>query len=115
MKLYDPTRWLRSALLALPLAATPVVLDQAGAEFGFAPLAAAVAQEGGGDQRETRRTPALRNAVYEKLSEAQAAADEAVRLAEESRMAQEVVVPVVPEEPSGSSGSSNAADRKSVV
>ncbi|HBQ39059.1 MAG TPA: hypothetical protein DD808_00580 [Halieaceae bacterium] len=85
MKLYDPTRWLRSALLALPLAATPVVLDQAGAEFGFAPLAAAVAQEGGGDQRETRRTPALRNAVYEKLSEAQAAA-EAQDLAGASRV-----------------------------
>ena len=75
MKLYDPTRWLRSALLVLPLAAAPLVLDQAAVEFGLAPLSAAIAQESGGDQRETRRTPALRNAVYEKLAEAQAAAE----------------------------------------
>lgn len=42
--------------------------------------------------------------ILQREVEEQAAADEAVRLAEESRMAQEVVVPVVPdEEPSGSS------------
>jgi hypothetical protein len=44
----------------------------------YAPLSgfgAVAAQEGQQEERETRRTPALRNKVYEKLAEAQAAAE----------------------------------------
>jgi len=74
MKLHDSGVWLRAALLALPVAVAQVVVTQVQSELGLRPFAAAIAQEGGG-QRETRRTPALRNAVYEKLAEAQAAAE----------------------------------------
>ncbi len=75
MKLSKPQNWLRSALLAVPVAAAPLVLSQLQSDLGYAPLAAAVAQDQEADQRETRKTPALRNKVYEKLAEAQAAAE----------------------------------------
>jgi tetratricopeptide (TPR) repeat protein len=57
-----------AALMAAQLALSPI--DDTGLT-GFAPVSA---QEGEKEQ-ETRRTPALRNKVYEKLSEAQAAAE----------------------------------------
>lgn len=76
MKLHDSGVWLRAALLALPVAIAQVAVTQVQSELGVLPLAAAVAQEGEKRERETRRTPALRNAVYEKLAEAQAAAEE---------------------------------------
>lgn len=76
MKLHDSGVWLRAALLALPVAIAQVAVTQVQSELGVRPLAAAVAQEGEKRERETRRTPALRNAVYEKLAEAQAAAEE---------------------------------------
>jgi len=56
--------------------ATQVAVTQLQSDFGFQPLSSALAQEEKKkDQRETRRTPALRNKVYEKLAEAQEAAE----------------------------------------
>ena len=67
--------WTRAALLALPLVVAQVAVTQLQRDAGFAPLSSAVAQEKQADTRETRRTPALRNKVYEKLAEAQAEAE----------------------------------------
>jgi len=64
--------WLRGALLALPMAAAQVALTQAFSDAGFADIGAAIAQEEQKKkQQETRRTPALRNKVYEQLAKAQ--------------------------------------------
>jgi tetratricopeptide (TPR) repeat protein len=76
MTYFKPGRLARAVLLAVPVMAAQVGLSQLQADLGYTPLSAAHAQEGQGDQRETRRTPALRNKVYEKLAEAQAAAEE---------------------------------------
>ncbi|MFK7977360.1 MAG: tetratricopeptide repeat protein [Halioglobus sp.] len=67
----------RSTLwLALPVLAAQVVIPQVQTELGFSPLSAAFAQDSNAKpKQETRRTPALRNKVYETLSEAQAAAE----------------------------------------
>ncbi len=64
--------WLRGVLLALPLMAAQVFVTQGLAEQGVS-LGVAVAQEQGEKKKpqETRRTPALRNKVYERLAEAQ--------------------------------------------
>ena len=64
--------WLRGVLLALPLMAAQVLVTQGLAEQGVN-LGVAVAQEQGEKKKpqETRRTPALRNKVYERLAEAQ--------------------------------------------
>jgi len=67
--------WRRAAMLALPVIVAQVTVSQLQSDLGFRPLAAATAQEQQSKPRETRRTPALRNNVYEKLSEAQAAAE----------------------------------------
>jgi tetratricopeptide (TPR) repeat protein len=75
MKLFTHQSWSRAALLAVPVLATQVAVSQLQRDAGLAPFAAAVAQEQQKDTRETRRTPALRNKVYEKLAEAQAAAE----------------------------------------
>jgi tetratricopeptide (TPR) repeat protein len=76
MKSLTLNTWKKAVLLALPLAAAQVVISQAQSEFGLSPISAAYAQqEGQKKERETRRTPALRNKVYEKLAEAQAAAE----------------------------------------
>jgi tetratricopeptide (TPR) repeat protein len=75
MKLFTHQSWSRAALLAVPVLATQVAVSQLQRDTGLAPFAAAVAQEQQKDTRETRRTPALRNKVYEKLAEAQAAAE----------------------------------------
>lgn len=75
MRVYRHRNWSRAALLAVPVLVTQVAVSQLQREAGFAPFAAAVAQEQQKDTRETRRTPALRNKVYEKLAEAQAAAE----------------------------------------
>lgn len=77
MKMSKPQTWFRPALLAVPVVAVQVAVTQLQADLGLAPMSSAVAQdEQQGDQRETRKTPALRNKVYEKLSEAQTAAEE---------------------------------------
>lgn len=64
-------------MLAVPVLAAQVALTQLQTDLGYKPMAAAVAQDAAkkNSQRETRRTPALRNKVYEKLAEAQAAAE----------------------------------------
>ena len=64
-------------LLALPVVAAQVGFSQLQSELGMQSFSAAIAQEGAEPkkQQETRRTPALRNKVYETLSEAQAAAE----------------------------------------
>lgn len=67
--------WRCAALLALPVLVVQVTVSQLQRDVGMTPFAAAVAQEQQQDTRETRRTPALRNKVYEKLAEAQAAAE----------------------------------------
>ena len=79
MKLFKPPRvWIHATLLALPVVIAQVALSQLQTEFGVRPMAAAMAQDKekkGPDTRETRRTPALRNKVYEKLALAQEAAE----------------------------------------
>jgi tetratricopeptide (TPR) repeat protein len=75
MKLLNHKTWQRAALFAVPVLVTQVAVTQLQHDAGFAPLSSAVAQEKQPDTRETRRTPALRNKVYEKLAEAQAAAE----------------------------------------
>jgi uncharacterized protein HemY len=66
---------LRALAFAVPVALLPVALTQFQISLGVsAALGSAAAQEGGNEQ-ETRRTPALRNSVYERLAEAQAAAE----------------------------------------
>jgi tetratricopeptide (TPR) repeat protein len=68
--------WTRATLLAVPVLAAQVAVTQLQSDMGFAPMASAYAAEAKKkDERETRRTPALRNKVYEKLAEAQAAAE----------------------------------------
>ncbi len=76
MKVFKPRTWTRAALCAVPIVAMQVAVSQLQSEFGFRALSSALAQEEKKkDTRETRRTPALRNKVYEKLAEAQAAAE----------------------------------------
>jgi tetratricopeptide (TPR) repeat protein len=71
-----PTLWTRAALLALPVIASQVALTQLQMDAGLNPMSAALAADDDKKpERETRRTPALRNKVYEKLSEAQVAAE----------------------------------------
>lgn len=68
------TRFLTTSALTLAVATASVTLDRALPSAGL--LSSAVAQEEKKkDTRETRRTPALRNKVYEKLAEAQQAAE----------------------------------------
>ncbi|RLQ23455.1 hypothetical protein DWB85_02560 [Seongchinamella sediminis] len=74
MKLLNHKTWSRAALLAVPVLVSQVAVTQLQRDAGVAVFASAIAQEEA-DQRETRRTPALRNKVYEKLAEAQAAAE----------------------------------------
>ena len=76
MKWFKPRTWIHATLLAAPVVIAQVAVSQLQADFGLRPLSAAMAQEKKGpDTRETRRTPALRNNVYEKLAKAQEAAE----------------------------------------
>ncbi len=77
MKLCHPRTWTSAALLAVPVLAVQIGVSQLQADLGLPSFSAAVAQEDGTrtKPRETRRTPALRNKVYEKLAEAQALAE----------------------------------------
>ena len=67
----------RGLLLAAPVLAVQLMLSQTALGPVLSGVATAAAQEEGQAQKqqETRRTPALRNKVYEKLAEAQAAAE----------------------------------------
>jgi hypothetical protein len=64
----------RAVALAAPVLVAQLVLSQLNAPLSG--VAGAQAQEQKQEERETRKTPALRNKVYEKLAEAQAAAEE---------------------------------------
>ncbi len=76
MTRFNPLGFARTALFAVPVFAVTIAVTQVQTDLGFAPMGAAVAQEEKKpDTRETRRTPALRNKVYEKLAEAQAFAE----------------------------------------
>jgi tetratricopeptide (TPR) repeat protein len=77
MKLFRAQSWSKAALLAIPVVAAQVALTQVQSELGLSPYTSAIAQEeqAAKPQQETRRTPALRNKVYERLAEAQAAAE----------------------------------------
>ncbi|HDY82041.1 MAG: hypothetical protein DRQ65_02135 [Gammaproteobacteria bacterium] len=77
MELFKPCIWIRAALLSVPLLVGQIAVSQLQTDVGVTPLSSAIAaQEKKKDARKTRRTPALRNKVYEKLAEAQAAAEE---------------------------------------
>jgi tetratricopeptide (TPR) repeat protein len=77
MRLFKQHIWARAALLAIPVLAVQVTVSQLQSDFGAQPFSSAMAQDEAKKkpQRETRRTPALRNKVYEKLAEAQTAAE----------------------------------------
>jgi len=66
---------LRAGLLAVPVLALQGGITQLQHTAGLQPFSSATAQDEKKEQ-ETRRTPALRNKVYEKLAEAQAFAEE---------------------------------------
>lgn len=68
-------RFFSTATLALGLSLSIVALDAVIPAVGFVQQASAQSNSGEKKQRETRRTPALRNKVYEKLAEAQAFAE----------------------------------------
>lgn len=77
MKLFKAHSWSKAALFAIPVVAAQVAMTQVQSELGFSPLSSAFAQEEAAKKpQETRRTPALRNKVYERLAEAQVAAEE---------------------------------------
>jgi tetratricopeptide (TPR) repeat protein len=68
--------WTRAAVLALPVLAIQVAVTQVQSDLGVNPFSSAVAQEEKKKNTEkTRRTPALRNKVYEKLAAAQELAE----------------------------------------
>lgn len=76
MTLSKTKLWTRATLLAAPVLMMQVAVTQVQTEIGASAIGSAMAQEEGQKpQQETRRTPALRNKVYEKLAEAQAAAE----------------------------------------
>jgi tetratricopeptide (TPR) repeat protein len=76
MKLFKPLTWIQATLLTVPVVMTQVAVSQLQGDLGLQPLSAAMAaEEKKKDTRETRRTPALRNKVYEKLAAAQEAAE----------------------------------------
>jgi len=67
------TRIFTTSALAVAISVASVGVDKLAPATGL--VSGAVAQEKKKDTRETRRTPALRNKVYEKLAEAQTAAE----------------------------------------
>jgi len=76
MNSFRPGTWIRASLLAVPVLAVQVAVTQMQIDAGLRPLSAAIAAEADKKpERETRRTPALRNAVYEQLTKAQEAAE----------------------------------------
>lgn len=76
MKLFKPRTWIHTALLSVPVVMAQVAVSQLQGDLGFQPFSASsAAEEKTPDTRETRRTPALRNKVYEKLAAAQEAAE----------------------------------------
>jgi len=78
-------RFFSTTFLALALTLAGTAVDQ-GTSLGFIASAQAQGNSEAKKERETRRTPALRNKVYEKLAEAQAFAE-----AKDYRSAQQVL------------------------
>ena len=68
-------RFLSTVTLALTLSLGIVAFDRVLPSVGLVQQGIAQTNSGEKKQRETRRTPALRNKVYEKLAEAQAFAE----------------------------------------
>ena len=77
MTLFKSQTWIRAAVLAVPVVAIQLAVSQAQGDFGLNAFSTAVAAEEQAKKKpqETRRTPALRNKVYEKLAGAQEAAE----------------------------------------
>jgi tetratricopeptide (TPR) repeat protein len=76
MTWFKSTTLAHAVLLALPVLAAQVAVTQLQSDLGYTSLSSAVAAEKKKkNTEETRRTPALSNAVYEQLTEAQAAAE----------------------------------------
>ena len=76
MKLFNSRTWIPATLLAVPVVMTQLAVSQLQVDLGLQPFSGALAaEEKKPDTRETRRTPALRNKVYEKLAAAQEAAE----------------------------------------
>ncbi len=65
--------WLNAIALSIPVMALQVGITQIQTDFGLSAYGSALAQESAEKKKpqETRRTPALRNKVYERLAEAQ--------------------------------------------
>jgi uncharacterized protein HemY len=77
MTLLKSRTWIRATFLALPVVAAQLVVTQVQTDLGMTAFSSAVAQKEAKKKPEaTRRTPALRNKVYEKLAEAQLAAED---------------------------------------
>ena len=71
MKLFK-TNWITAIALSVPALALQVGITQLQSDWGYVALGSAVAAEKKEkNTQETRRTPALRNKVYERLAEAQ--------------------------------------------
>ena len=86
MTWFESTVLTRVAIPAALVLAVQVSITQVQRDLGMPAFSAAHAQKDAKKpERETRRTPALRNKVYEKLSEAQAAAREATSALERER------------------------------
>jgi len=77
MTLFKSQTWIRAAVLAVPVVAIQLAVSQSQSDFGLNAFSTAVAQNEQAKEKpqKTRRTPALRNKVYEKLAEAQVAAE----------------------------------------
>ena len=76
MTWFESTVLTRVAIPAALVLAVQIAITQVQRDLGMSAFSAAQAQEDAKKpERETRRTPALRNKVYEKLSEAQVAAE----------------------------------------
>ena len=70
---FESTVWTRMVIPAALVLVVQVAITQVQRDLGMPVFSAAHAQEDAKKpERETRRTPALRNKVYEKLSAAQA-------------------------------------------
>ena len=76
MTLFKPQIWIRAIVLAVPVVAIQLAVSQAQSDFGLNAFSAVVAAEEKRKKPETRRTPALRNKVYEQLAKAQEEAEE---------------------------------------
>lgn len=74
--LFKMKTWTQAVALSLPIVVAQIAVTQFQADMGWQSSGSAVAQDSKAKpKKKTRRTPALRNKVYEKLAEAQTAAE----------------------------------------